>query len=129
MFVIHGAEPNNSGDRRGGMTFRYMPATSHFDRDLAKRQASGFGAMIWFDVVGGVDAGRTIMDSVRLWTLAENLGAVESIVTHPVTMTHADVDEAERQRVGITDGLVRLSAGLESAEDLIEDLARALDSL
>ena len=68
-----------------------------------------------------------LMDAVELWLLAENLGSVESLVTHPVTMTHADVDEAERHRVGISDGLVRLSVGLEDVEDLTDDLARALD--
>jgi cystathionine gamma-lyase len=94
---------------------------------LARRQASGFGAMVWFEVKGGVAAGKRLMDSVSLWSLAENLGSVESLVTHPVTMTHADVDEAERNRVGITDGLVRLSVGLEDAEDLIEALTTALD--
>jgi cystathionine beta-lyase len=67
------------------------------------------------------------MDSLDLWTLAENLGSVESLVTHPVTMTHADVGEEERARVGITDSLVRLSVGLEDVEDLIEDLAKGLD--
>jgi cystathionine beta-lyase/cystathionine gamma-synthase len=66
------------------------------------------------------------MDTVRLWSLAENLGSTESLVTHPVTMTHADVDAAERQRVGITDGLVRLSVGLEDVEDLIDALDTAL---
>jgi len=66
------------------------------------------------------------MDSLELWSLAENLGSVESLVTHPVTMTHADVDEAERARVGITDGLVRLSVGLEAVEDLVEDLEQGL---
>jgi cystathionine beta-lyase/cystathionine gamma-synthase len=95
--------------------------------DLAKRQASGFGAMVWFEVVGGVQAGKRLMDNLELWTLAENLGSVESLVTHPVTMTHADVGEEERARVGITDSLVRLSVGLEDVEDLIEDLARGLD--
>jgi cystathionine beta-lyase/cystathionine gamma-synthase len=69
------------------------------------------------------------MDSVKLCALAENLGSVESLITHPVTMTHADVEKAERQRVGITDGLVRLSVGLEDVEDLIEDLGQALDTL
>lgn len=93
---------------------------------LARRQASGFGAMIWFEVRGGVAAGKALMDRVELWSLAENLGSVESLITHPVTMTHADVDEAERRRVGITDGLVRLSVGLEDAEDLIGALERAL---
>lgn len=97
--------------------------------ELAKRQAAGFGAMIWFEVHGGVAAGKKLMDSVRLWSLAENLGSVESLVTHPVTMTHADVDEAERKRVGITDGLVRLSVGLEDVQDLIEDLRQALEKL
>jgi len=93
---------------------------------LARKQASGFGAMVWFEVRGGVSAGKRLMDAVELWSLAENLGSVESLVTHPVTMTHADVDLAERQRVGITDGLVRLSVGLEDADDLIEALERAL---
>jgi cystathionine beta-lyase/cystathionine gamma-synthase len=69
------------------------------------------------------------MDSLELWTLAENLGSVESLVTHPVTMTHADVEEAERKRVGITDGLVRLSVGLEDAQDLIDDLEKALEKV
>ncbi len=107
----------------------YPGLESFPQHDLAKRQASGFGAMVWFEVGGGVEAGKRLMDAVRLWTLAENLGAVESLVTHPVTMTHADVDEAERNRVGITDGLVRLSVGLEHADDLIADLARALEEV
>ena len=66
------------------------------------------------------------MDSVKLWTLAENLGSVESLITHPVTMTHADVEPEERARVGIIDGLVRLSVGLEDEEDLIGALDKAL---
>jgi cystathionine beta-lyase/cystathionine gamma-synthase len=107
----------------------YPGLPSHPQHDLAKRQASGFGAMVWFEVKGGVAAGKKIMDSLRLWSLAENLGSVESLVTHPVTMTHADVDEAERKRVGITDGLVRLSVGLEDGEDLIDDLKLALEKV
>jgi cystathionine gamma-lyase len=107
----------------------YPGLESFPQHDLAKRQASGFGAMVWFEVNGGVAAGKQLMDSVKLWTLAENLGSVESLVTHPVTMTHADVDEAERKRVGITDGLVRLSVGLEDVEDLIQDLGQALDKI
>ncbi len=94
--------------------------------DLAKRQASGFGAMMWFEVAGGVDAGKRLMDSLELWTLAENLGSVESLVTHPATMTHAGIPRDERLRVGLLDGLVRLSVGLEDAEDLIADLDQAL---
>jgi len=107
----------------------YPGLSSHSQHELASKQATGYGAMVWFDVQGGLPAGKTIMDSLGLWTLAENLGSVESLVTHPVTMTHADVDEAERKRVGITDGLVRLSVGLEDAADLIEDLKQALDKI
>ncbi len=103
------------------------PGLVSFDQhQLAREQATGFGAMVWFEVKGGTRAGKQLMDSLKLWTLAENLGSVESLVTHPVTMTHADVDEAERKRVGITDGLVRLSVGLEAAEDLIADLEQGL---
>ena len=107
----------------------YPGLTSFDQHDLAGRQASGFGAMLWFDVQGGAAAGKRLMDSVRLCALAENLGSVETLITHPVTMTHADVDEAERKRVGITDGLVRLSVGLEDVQDLIDDLAQALDRI
>jgi cystathionine beta-lyase/cystathionine gamma-synthase len=85
--------------------------------------------MLWFEVEGGVKAGKKLMDSVKLCTLAENLGSVETLITHPVTMTHADVEPAERERVGITDGLVRLSVGLEDVEDLIADLRAALSNL
>ena len=104
----------------------YPGLASFAQHDLASRQASGFGAMLWFEVQGGVSAGKRLMDSVRLCTLAENLGSVETLVTHPVTMTHADVEKAERERVGISDGLVRLSVGLEDVEDLIADLDQAL---
>lgn len=108
---------------------RYPGLESFPQHSLAKRQASGFGAMLWFEVEGGVAAGKKLMDSVRLCTLAENLGSVETLITHPVTMTHADVEEEERRRVGIIDGLVRLSVGLEDAEDLIDDLKQALDAI
>jgi cystathionine beta-lyase/cystathionine gamma-synthase len=106
---------------------RYPGLASHPQHELSGRQASGYGAMLWFEVKGGMEAGKNLMDNIELWTLAENLGSVESLVTHPVTMTHADVDEAERQRVGIIDGLVRLSVGLEDVEDLINALEKALE--
>ncbi len=104
----------------------YPGLESFAQHALARSQASGFGAMLWFEVAGGVAAGKQLMDSVQLCTLAENLGSVETLITHPVTMTHADVEEAERRRVGITDGLVRLSVGLEDVDDLIADLRDAL---
>ncbi len=107
----------------------YPGLESHPQHDIVKKQATGFGAMVWFEVKGGVEAGKKLMDSIELWTLAENLGSVESLVTHPVTMTHADVEPEERERVGIIDGLVRLSVGLEDEEDLIGALDKALAAI
>jgi cystathionine beta-lyase/cystathionine gamma-synthase len=106
----------------------YPGLPSHPQHEISKKQASGFGAMVWFEVKGGLEAGKKLMDNIELWTLAENLGSVESLVTHPVTMTHADVEPEERARVGIIDGLVRLSVGLEDEEDLIGALAKALEA-
>jgi cystathionine gamma-lyase len=107
----------------------YPGLESFAQHELASRQASGFGAMLWFEVKGGLTAGKQLMDNVEVWSLAENLGSVESLITHPVTMTHADVEEAERARVGIIDGLVRLSVGLEDVEDLIDALNKALEQV
>ncbi|MDC1286301.1 PLP-dependent aspartate aminotransferase family protein [Gammaproteobacteria bacterium] len=107
----------------------YPGLDSFPQKELADSQASGHGSMLWFEVKGGVESGKKLMDRLQLWSLAENLGSVESLVTHSVTMTHADMPREERLAAGITDGLVRLSAGLESATDLIADLKQALDSL
>ena len=82
--------------------------------------------MIWFEVKGGVASGKKLMNTLELWSLAENLGSVESLITHPVTMTHADMPREERLAAGITDGLVRLSVGVENEADLIADLGNAL---
>jgi cystathionine beta-lyase/cystathionine gamma-synthase len=94
--------------------------------ELARKQQASGGALIAFEVEGGVAAGIRLMNSVRLCALAENLGAAETIITHPASMTHADVPPEQRAAAGITDGLVRLSVGLENANDLIADLDRAL---
>jgi len=107
-------------------TVCYPGLKSFGQHELATTQASGYGAMLWFEVQGGLAAGKKLMDNIELWSLAENLGSLESLITHPVTMTHSDVEAVERARVGITDGLVRLSAGLEDAEDLIAALDAAL---
>jgi cystathionine gamma-lyase len=107
----------------------YPGLESFPQKEHADSQASGHGSMLWFEVHGGVESGKKLMDALELWSLAENLGSVESLVTHSVTMTHADMPREERLAAGITDGLVRLSAGLESAEDLIADLKQALDAL
>lgn len=107
----------------------YPGLDSFPQKALADKQASGHGSMLWFEVEGGVEAGKKLMNRLELWSLAENLGSVESLVTHSVTMTHADMPREERMKAGITDGLVRLSTGLESADDLIADLKQALDGL
>ncbi len=104
----------------------YPGLANHPQHDLSSKQASGYGAMVCFEVKGGVETGKRLMDNIELWTLAENLGSVESLITHPVTMTHAAVPRDERIAAGITDGLVRLSVGLEDAEDLIAALDAAL---
>jgi cystathionine beta-lyase/cystathionine gamma-synthase len=105
----------------------YPGLPDHPQHELSSRQASGFGAMVCFELHGAIETGKKLMDAVELWSLAENLGAVESLITHPVTMTHAAVPPAERIAAGITDGLVRLSVGLEDVEDLIAALDSALD--
>jgi cystathionine gamma-lyase len=107
----------------------YPGLASFAQHELSSRQASGYGAMFWFEVKGGLAAGKKLMDNIELWSLAENLGSVESLITHPVTMTHADVEPEERARVGIIDGLVRASVGLEDTEDLIQALSDALDQI
>ena len=104
----------------------YPGLASHPQHELSSRQATGYGAMVCFEVAGGVEGGKRLMDSIELWSLAENLGSVESLVTHPVTMTHAAVPREERIDAGITDGLVRLSVGLEDTDDLIAALDEAL---
>ncbi|MBL0927879.1 MAG: aminotransferase class I/II-fold pyridoxal phosphate-dependent enzyme [Phycisphaerales bacterium] len=86
------------------------------------------GGILSFEVKGGVEAGVRVLEGVRIPSLAENLGAVESLITHPVTMTHGDVPREQRERAGITDGLIRLSVGLEDPLDLIDDLDRAIDA-
>ena len=107
----------------------YPGLKSFPQHELSTRQASGYGAMLWFEVKGGLKAGKKLMDNIKVWSLAENLGSVESLITHPVTMTHADVEPAERARVGIIDGLVRASVGLEDTDDLINALGAALDQV
>jgi len=98
-------------------------------RDLASRQQVAGGGMLAFTVRGGKDAGIDLMNRVELCLVAENLGAAQSIITHPASMTHASVPEGERLKAGIVDGLVRLSVGLENPQDIMEDLNRALGDL
>jgi methionine-gamma-lyase len=108
---------------------RYIGLPSHPQHELAKRQMSGFGAMIAFELRGGLEAGRQLMDSVRVATLAVSLGGVETLVEHPASMTHAGMAREDRLEAGITDGLVRYSVGIEDVEDLLADLEQAFRTL
>ncbi|HEX9735393.1 MAG TPA: PLP-dependent aspartate aminotransferase family protein [Thermoanaerobaculia bacterium] len=105
----------------------YPGLPSHPMHAVAARQMEhGFSGMISFELKGGIPAGTKLMNSVKLCALAESLGSVETMITHPATMTHAEVPEAERKARGLSDGLVRLSVGIEDVEDVIEDLDQAL---
>jgi cystathionine beta-lyase/cystathionine gamma-synthase len=103
----------------------YPGLKSHAQHEIAKRQQRGFGAMISFDL-GSLDAARKLLNHVRLCSLAESLGGVETLISHPALMTHASVPAELQQQIGITQGLVRLSVGIEDVEDLIADLDQAL---
>jgi len=105
----------------------YPGLPSHPGHEVAKAQMSAYSGMITFELTGGLEAGRTLMNSVRLCALAESLGAVETMITHPATMTHADVPADERRARGLTDSVVRLSVGIEDPTDIIADLAQALE--
>ena len=102
----------------------YPGLPNHPGHDLAKKQMTGFGGMIAFDL-GGLDRAKAFLETVKLCSLGESLGGVETLISHPATMTHASVPPEERGRMGITDGLVRISVGIEDVEDLIADLDRA----
>ncbi len=108
---------------------KYPGLRSHPQYELAKKQMTGPGAMISFEVKGGVKAGKTVMDSVGLSTLAVSLGGIESLIQHPASMTHASMGPAARAEAGITDGLVRFSVGCEDYEDIKKDLWQALDKI
>jgi cystathionine beta-lyase/cystathionine gamma-synthase len=105
----------------------YPGLPDHPGHELARKQMTGFGGMIAFDL-GSLDRAKTFLETVRLCSLGESLGGVETLISHPATMTHASVPPEERARLGITDGLVRISVGIEDVEDLISDLDRAFES-
>ncbi len=103
----------------------YPGLPEHPQHELARRQMSGFGGMLTFDV-GSLDAARRLLGGVRICSLGESLGGVETLISHPATMTHAYLSPEERAELGISDGLVRLSVGIEDVEDILADLDRAL---
>ncbi|MDO5715927.1 MAG: methionine gamma-lyase [Tissierellia bacterium] len=108
---------------------QYPGLKSFSQYELAKKQMDLPGAMIAFELKGGINAGRTLMNSVKLCTLAVSLGDAETLIQHPATMTHSPYTKKEREIAGITDGMVRLSVGLEDVEDIIADLKQALDQI
>jgi cystathionine beta-lyase/cystathionine gamma-synthase len=104
----------------------YPGLPSHPGHAVAKRQMRDFGAMLSFELKADADAARKFPSHLRIFTLAESLGAVNSLICHPPTMTHASVEPDVRRKAGISDGLIRVSVGIEDVEDLLEDLDRAL---
>jgi cystathionine beta-lyase/cystathionine gamma-synthase len=104
----------------------YPGLPSHPQHALAQRQMRGFGGLISFEL-GSLEHARTLLNSVRLMALAESLGGVETLISHPASMTHASVPLERRRQIGITEDMVRISVGIEDIEDLREDLAQALD--
>ena len=106
----------------------YPGLKSHPGYEVAKEQMDGFSGMISMELEGGISAGTSLMNSVKLCSLAESLGSVETMITHPASMTHVDVPREDRMARGLTDGLVRLSVGIEDKDDIIADLDQALNS-
>jgi len=114
-------------DARNDIPRVYYPGLpSHPQHELARRQMHGFGGMVSVEI-GDVDRARRIVEGVKLFALAESLGGVESLIGHPASMTHASVPKAMRDEMGLTDSLIRLSIGIEDPDDLIADLAQAMD--
>ncbi len=106
----------------------YPGLSSHPGHSVAASQQDGFGAMVSFEIKGGIDGVRRFVNALQYFTLAESLGGVESLIAHPATMTHASMDELARATAGIDDSLLRLSVGIEHGDDLVADLAAALDA-
>jgi len=105
----------------------YPGLESHPQHQLAKKQMNGFGGIISIELSGGLEVSKSFLEKTKIFSLAESLGGVESLIEHPALMTHASVPAEIRDKIGITDGLIRLSVGIESVEDLIEDIDQALN--
>ena len=105
----------------------YPGLKSHPGHKIANQQMSNFGGMLSFELKDGMQAGTSLMEHVRVATLAVSLGNVDTLIQHPASMTHHNLPAVERRKIGITDGLVRLSVGIEEVEDIIADLEQALE--
>ena len=110
-------------------TVNYLGLINHPHHLLAKQQMKDFGGMLSFDLKGGISAGRKFINQLQLCVKAVSLGTVDTLVSHPASMTHVNIPSAERQKYGITDGLIRVSVGLEYADDIINDFESALSVL
>jgi cystathionine beta-lyase/cystathionine gamma-synthase len=106
----------------------YPGLPDHPQHELAKRQMSGFGALITFET-GSLERANAVLRRLKICTVGESLGGVETLVSHPASMTHAALGEEGRAKIGLTDGMVRISAGIEDADDLLQDLRQALSVL
>ncbi len=104
----------------------YPGLENHPQHALARKQMKGFGGMMTFDIKGGLEAARRFLKTVKIFACAESLGGVESLIEHPAIMTHASIPKETREKLGISDGLIRLSVGIEDADDLVEDLRQGL---
>ena len=105
----------------------YPGLSSHPQHELAKRQMTGFGGIVTFFIKGGLEAARRFLERVKVFSLAESLGGVESLIEHPAIMTHASLPKEIREKIGISDELIRVSVGIENVDDLIDDLKNALE--
>jgi cystathionine beta-lyase/cystathionine gamma-synthase len=106
----------------------YPGLDSHNGHEIAKKQMKGFGGMVSFELKAGIEAVNSFLRKIKVFSLAESLGGVASLAEHPATMSHASMPKDYRDRIGVTDELVRLSVGLENIDDLIDDLSQALGS-
>jgi len=106
----------------------YPGLESHPGHKIAKRQMKGFGGMLSIELKGGMDAVTSFMRKIKIFAMAESLGGVASLAEHPATMSHASMPKVHREKVGIKDELIRLSIGLENADDLVDDLRQALEA-
>jgi cystathionine gamma-lyase len=114
-------------EHKGVSKVIYPGLPSHIHHELAKRQQHGFGAMVTFHCVGGRKQSALVLRTLQVFTLAESLGAIESLAECPSLMTHASVPNEQRKLLGIDDSLIRLSVGIESCQDLIDDLNKSLN--
>jgi cystathionine gamma-lyase len=106
----------------------YPGLETHPQHALARKQMKGFGGMMTFEIKGGLETARKFLKTVKIFACAESLGGVESLIEHPAIMTHASIPKENREKLGISDGLIRLSVGIEDASDLVDDLSRAFDA-